>query len=105
MSLREETRRLSHEAIVSSLGEKQREVYGVYVFSPHPLGPWEVADTLNKHVYVVRPRITELVELGVIEEAGTRFETRSGKRETTYRIKSKASFDQRGQGWIFGDAA
>lgn len=105
MNLTHLTRSSSLHATLSALNEKQKEILGVYQKNQKPLGPWQVADQLRKDVYVIRPRITELANMGILEEAGTRREARTCRHETVYQLKYQFQFDDQGQGLIFGDAA
>lgn len=67
------------------LGPRQREVLDVLLQSGR-LGATQIADRVGKHVYVVRPRITELVKLGYIREAGERWEERTQRREAVWMV-------------------
>jgi predicted HTH transcriptional regulator len=53
-----------------------------------PMTADEVADSLEKPIWSIRPRITELVKLGKVEDSGNRRNNSSGKMATVWRIKN-----------------
>lgn len=56
----------------------------------HALTADEVAQALGRSVLSVRPRITELVARGLIEDSGVRRYNASGKRATVWRVRVEA---------------
>ena len=52
-----------------------------------PMTADEVAETMEKSILSIRPRIAELVKLGKIEDSGNRRENESGKEATVWRKK------------------
>lgn len=80
-----ETGRASAEALASSLGKRQRETLEAL----EEIGPAtadEVADHIERHWYVTRPRFSELRELGLIVDTGQRKETGMGGKTWVARI-------------------
>ena len=53
-----------------------------------PMTADEVAETMEKSILSIRPRIAELVKLGKIEDSGNRRENESGKEATVWRKKT-----------------
>lgn len=51
-----------------------------------PMTADEVADLLEKPIYSIRPRITELLKLGKIVDSGQRRANESGKTATVWRV-------------------
>ena len=69
-----DTRRESWDKILTDLGEKQAAVVRVFMDSyPKDFTPWEIADLKGWLVHAVRPRMTELEKLGVLEICGVRY--------------------------------
>lgn len=58
--------------------------------STHGLTADEVAGVLDESILSIRPRITELKELGIVEDSGVRRLNASGKRATVWRVKRDA---------------
>ena len=48
----------------------------------------ECAEYLNQSVLSIRPRFSEMKEMGLIEDAGTRRKNRSGRNATVWRVKA-----------------
>lgn len=48
----------------------------------------EIAAVLEASILAVRPRITELKEMGFVEDSGVRRLNASGKRATVWRVKA-----------------
>jgi predicted transcriptional regulator len=57
---------------------------------PSGLTPDEVADRLDLPLWSVRPRCSELVAGGHIEDTGVRRRNKSGAKATVYRVKQEA---------------
>ena len=53
----------------------------------NPMSADEVAATLNIDITTIRPRVSELRNMGKIEDSGVRSRTRSGKRCIVWRVK------------------
>jgi len=47
----------------------------------------EVAAVMRESVLSIRPRVTELMRQGLIEDSGVRRENESGKKATVWRVK------------------
>lgn len=58
------------------------------VIGQMPMTADEVAETVEKSILSVRPRIAELAKLGKIEDSGNRRTNESGKDATVWRIKT-----------------
>tara|TARA_R110002020_G_scaffold189481_4_gene388678 strand:- start:2344 stop:2670 length:327 start_codon:yes stop_codon:yes gene_type:complete len=58
------------------------------VIGKMPMTADEVAETVEKSILSVRPRIAELAKLGKIEDSGNRRTNESGKDATVWRIKT-----------------
>tara|TARA_Y100000588_G_C14209996_1_gene906288 strand:- start:1576 stop:1884 length:309 start_codon:yes stop_codon:yes gene_type:complete len=56
---------------------------------PHGLTADEVAAVLGLSILSIRPRVTELSRMGVIEDSGARRANQSGKRAIVWRMKWK----------------
>jgi hypothetical protein len=52
-----------------------------------PMTADEVAESLEKPIWSIRPRIAELAKLGKVEDSGNRRNNSSGKMATVWRIK------------------
>jgi len=79
---------------LQELGPRQREVIDLLVRYSHGLSAWEIADRAQRLVHAVRPRLTELREMGLVREAGERWEQRTERNETVWRV---ATFEDDGQ--------
>lgn len=98
MSIRSDNRADAYDKVNPTL----RGVVLRYVRNaPEPVGPCQVAAALSLDKVTVRARFTELVQAGMIQEAGSR-RTESGRSETVYVVKA---FEQNGQGLLPGVAA
>lgn len=78
---------LSYHEITETLGERQRVVYDLILRYPgrtdRELAKLALAGDPNQ----IRPRRTELVDRGVIEEAGKRRCEVTGKLAKTWRVR------------------
>lgn len=85
-------RYIKHKAI-PTIGDRQQLVLDVIRASKVPLTDLEIANKLRfgdpNHV---RPRRYELVEMGVIEKAGKRPCTISGRKAFTWRITPRSTY-------------
>lgn len=52
-----------------------------------PSTPDEIASTLGETVLAIRPRITELSKMGMIEDTGERRKNASGRRAKVWRYR------------------
>jgi predicted ArsR family transcriptional regulator len=50
------------------------------------LSAWQVADRMDRNVYTVRPRLTELFKAGKIKEIGKRWCDRTQRHETVWEV-------------------
>ncbi len=83
----------SWEQTVRELGPRQREVIDVLMHSSG-LSAWELSERLHRFVHAVRPRLTELKAMGVVQVAGERWEPRTQRHETIWKL---IPWDERGQ--------
>lgn len=75
------------------LGPRQREVVDVLTRS-YGLSAWEIADKTKRLVHAVRPRLTELRGLGIVREAGERWEPRTQRHEAVWKVVGEDSDGQ-----------
>jgi hypothetical protein len=85
MGIAQQTRLQSWNEVQLHLGFSQNEVLSIVKKYPNGVGPWTVAAILGRPVYQIRPRFTELAELGFISEIGKNYSTPTRKPETVYR--------------------
>lgn len=100
-----ETRRASFDKIKEHIGSRQREVLERLESAPEGLTAWELAGALGRQVYTVRPRLTELRNLELIEAFGAHFHEETGRREAIWRVSRRPVFDATGQGILFDGTA
>lgn len=73
----------SFEKTKCDIGSRQKEV--LELLKKHsPYTAWQISDILGRHVYQVRPRLTELEKIGLIRSGGTLFQERTQRKETLY---------------------
>ena len=75
----------SYDVIKQRLATREAEVLAVLETAPTGLTGGELAERLGRHPYVVRPRITGLVDKGLVIDTGQSRLNRTGKRETVWR--------------------
>ena len=65
---------------------RQREL--IELLQNHPLGltAWELADITGHYVHAVRPRLTELSQEGTITGEKTKWQPRTKREETVWRL-------------------
>jgi len=80
------TRRESWEATQPTLPKRREEVYALLQKHSQGLSAWQIARYLNRDVYTVRPRITELYNMGIIECTGKRFEPKTNRKEAVWSL-------------------
>ena len=88
---------LSYQQLQSEgLGAKQREVYDTFLDSPTPLTDRETAKELNyADPNKVRPRRKELVDKGLVKEAGKRLCSVTGRYVITWTIADREAIPVR----------
>lgn len=57
------------------------------VLKTRPMTADETAAALNQSVLTIRPRLTELLRMGVIEDSGERRRNESGKLAKVWKVK------------------
>lgn len=75
------------EAMKPTAASLRAACHGV-LKSTHGLTADEVAGVLDESILSIRPRITELKEMGIVEDSGVRRLNASGKRATVWRVKA-----------------
>ena len=75
----------AYDQVKKTLGIREAQVLGVLETAPIGLTGGEIAERLGRHPYVVRPRITGLVEKGLAIDTGQNRINQAGKRETVWR--------------------
>lgn len=98
MSLSESLRNESFDKIRPTLGDRQWEVFSLVAYHSSGLSAWEVASKLNRPVYVVRPRLTELRKLGLLSVSGLKYHPETDRRESIWSATPTVHFDTSGQG-------
>lgn len=93
-SLTQETRRESF--CRTPIGDRQREVLEELKLWPNGLTAWELAERLGRDVYVVRPRLTELVDRGLVAVVGKRFHEATDRNVAVFAVSP-----ERRQGELF----
>ena len=74
----------SYYETLKKLAPKQAEVIAILIEHPEGLGAWEIAEKMQSYVHAVRPRITELVGLGLLTQKGERQCPESGRNEAVW---------------------
>ncbi len=73
----------SYEQTKHEIGSRQKEVLNL-LKEHSPYTAWQISDILNRPVYQVRPRLTELEKQGLVMCGGTLFQERTQRKETLY---------------------
>lgn len=81
-----DTRRESFDVTQIELAERQREVYDLIAASHEGLTAWDIAEYTHHFVHTVRPRITELVKLHLLERGGERWHEATHRHEAVWRL-------------------
>lgn len=79
------TRLESYQQTKPTISQRQQEIIDQLKIR-QPLTSWELSDILNRPVYQVRPRLTELEKLGKVRTGGTKFQERTGRKESLYWV-------------------
>lgn len=83
-----ETQRQSWTETQADLGTRRRDVLDLFFERKDGWTAWEVAERLERPVYVVRPRISELSKLGLLVPVGKKRSRFTGKLEALWRSSS-----------------
>jgi predicted transcriptional regulator len=83
--------RKSYAQTLIELGPRQQEVLALLdAFDQRGgLSAWEIADLTKRLVHAVRPRICELRKLGLVREAGERWEPRTERHEAVWKVAAQ----------------
>ncbi len=85
----------SYHQPLRELGPRQREVVDLLNrYYAKGLTAWELAGLTKRYVHAVRPRLTELRDLGVVRESGETWHAETGRKETVWKL---VAFDDSGQ--------
>ena len=76
----------SFSQTMQELGARQQEVLALLTNHHGGLSAWEIADKTRRLVHAVRPRLCELRDRGLVQEAGIRWESRTERHETVWKI-------------------
>ena len=80
----------------ATLSKRQAEVYNDISISNQPLSAFDLSGLISRVVYTVRPRLTELKQLSIIEPCGFKYHAPTDRNEAVWRVKSDD-----GQGVLF----
>lgn len=80
--------------LAASIDTRRQEVLGVLI-GHRGMTAEEVADVLGREVYTIRPRLTELLEVGLVNVVGKRVSPRTGRK---IAIFTAAKIDSGGPG-------
>lgn len=80
----------------ATLSRRQAEVYNTLSMSTSPLSAFDVSEILSRQVYTIRPRLTELKQMGMIEPVGFKYHVSTDRNEAVWRVK-----ESNGQGVLF----
>lgn len=86
MKISERTRNESFEKTQQKLGPKQQKIFDILSFYPKGLTAWDIAREIGMMIHTVRPRLTELAQIGKIVEIGTRYYEPTQRNETIWQI-------------------
>ena len=75
----------SYDEVKRSLAAREAEVLDVLHEAPLGLTGFEIAQSLNRHPYTVRPRLTGLKDHRLIIDTGQVRRNPHGKNETVWR--------------------
>lgn len=87
-----QTRLDSYLETQPTISHRQQEIL-VALKAKQPLTAWEISDILEKPVYQVRPRLTELEKLGEIRSGGSKFQHRTMRSESLYWLVHKGQLE------------
>lgn len=62
------------------------EVLSLLQKHPEGLSAWQIASMIRRFVHAVRPRITELKQLGVVREIAERYEENTKRHEAVWGL-------------------
>lgn len=85
MSLPEQTRRESMLETYKTVVTVSQQIYRI-VLHKGPISAWDISREMNRDVYTIRPRLTELFHEGKIKDCGTRFEHCTNRLETLWEV-------------------
>lgn len=90
MNLSESLRNQSFEKIKNSLADRQWEVFILVANHSNGLSAWQVATLLKRPVYVVRPRLTELRDMGLLQVTDVTYYPGTQRRESIWCYRAPA---------------
>lgn len=80
-----QTRAESYQLTKPTIGSKEKAIFDL-LNERQPLTAWEISDILNRPVYQVRPRLTELETKKKIRSGGKKFQERTQRKEALYWV-------------------
>ena len=84
-----QTQMESWEKTKENIGERQRKVLDIFLGEAgRDFTPWELSIKLGWMIHVVRPRLTELHRLGILEIRGRRYHQATDRNERAYGLLS-----------------
>lgn len=86
--IQDETRREAWTEMQTDLGTRRREIFDLFLDNIAGLTAWEASEKLERPVYVVRPRITELSKLGLLSAVGKKRTRFTGKLEALWKASA-----------------
>ena len=86
MTIPEETRRQSYDAVQKDLGRRHAQVLDVLRKSQYAISAPAVAEAIGIRDYQCRPRLTELEKLGLIKVVGTEYYHPTKRYISLYQI-------------------
>ena len=93
-----QTRRESYEETLKTVSEAKANL--LYIIQIHgPKTPFELAAWVNKPVYEVRPRLTELEQAGLLTVTGKKWQPITQRNEAIYSLPN-TNFSKDGQGFL-----
>lgn len=88
-----ENRNESYQKVKPELYGRRAEVFMALSNHPEGLTGREIANRIGIEKYQVLPRVTELRDLGMVEECGVRYDDIVDRNVTVWRVKEQMKFD------------
>lgn len=77
----------SYVQIVPKVGPRQLEILKLLADNPKTgATAWEIAEVSGRMIHTVRPRLTELCIMGIIQESGSRWYEKTQRNETIWKL-------------------
>lgn len=98
MNLTHALRNESFEQIKPNLGPRHQEVLDALRKHPGGVTAWELSKITNRMIHTVRPRLTELRDVGKAKVVGKRYHEETQRSEAVWAIETEFKFTDWGQG-------